>query len=115
MGYQLQEIEMKCSVEGCGEKATSQPGGSDEFKLCSEHWPRWGDFHAGYQDGHYGNSERHGRLNRTLWNKTMLAFLEHCRIEIVALKELGATKDTSLEDLYRRAGSMDKTRRRIEC
>lgn len=79
---------MKCSVEGCNEKSTKEPEGSDEFKLCGGHWARWGDFRAGYWDGHYGNSERHGRLNRKLWRASMLAFLEHCRVEIVACTQI---------------------------
>lgn len=93
---------MKCSVLGCDEEATNEPEGSDEFKLCPEHWSRWRDFHAGYLDGHYGNSDRHGRLNRKLWRKAMLAFLKHCRVEIIALKELGISRDTRLEEIYAR-------------
>lgn len=75
---------MKCSVEGCNKESTNEPEGSDEFKLCEWHWSRWGDFRAGYYDGHYGNFERHGRLNRKLWRNAMLAFLDHCRVEIEA-------------------------------
>ena len=92
---------MKCSVEGCDQEATNEPEGSDEFKLCAEHWSRWGDFRAGYYDGHYGNFERHGRLNRKLWRAAMLAFLDHCRSEIIALEQLGITKDASLEEAYK--------------
>ncbi len=72
---------MKCSVEDCNSESTDNPPGSEEFKLCEKHWLRWGDFFSGYQDGHYGYSGRHGRLNRTLWRKAMLAFLEHIRVE----------------------------------
>ena len=75
---------MKCSVEGCNNKSTNEPEGSNEVKLCEGHWSRWGDFRAGYYDGHYGNFERHGRLNRKLWRAAMLAFLDHCRVEIAA-------------------------------
>jgi len=76
---------MKCSVEHCNETSTDQPAGSNEFKLCEEHWRRWHDFFGGYQDGHYGHSGRHGRLDRKLWREAMLAFLEHCRVEFEAL------------------------------
>jgi len=79
---------MKCSVEGCNGERTNEPEGSDEFKLCKEHWSRWRDFRAGYFDGHYGHSGRHGRLNRKLWRKAMLAFLEWCRVEITACTEI---------------------------
>lgn len=94
------EMEMNCSVPGCNRKSTNEPEGSDEFKLCKEHWSRWGDFFAGYQDGHYGNFERHGRLNRKLWRNAMLAFLHHCQIEISALAQLGIPKDASIEEAY---------------
>lgn len=83
---------MKCSVEGCNNDRTKQPEGSDEFKLCKWHWSRWVDFFAGYQDGHYGNSDRHGRLNRKLWRKAMLAFLEHCGVEISACIEIAEAR-----------------------
>jgi hypothetical protein len=79
---------MKCSVEGCNQKHCGEPEGSTKYKLCSWHWRRWGDFFAGYQDGHYGNSDRHGRLIRKLWDKAMLAFLEHCRVEISACTQI---------------------------
>lgn len=79
---------LRCSVDGCDEKATNKPSGSDEFKLCLEHWSRWEDFRAGYYDGHYGNSDRHGRLNKKLWRNAMLAFLHHCQVEIVACTEI---------------------------
>lgn len=90
---------MKCSVEGCNQESTNQPVGSDEFKLCPAHWPRWGDFGAGYFDGHYGNYDRHGRLNKKLWRDAMLAFLEHCRIEIAALTEIAEATSGASRDL----------------
>lgn len=91
---------MKCSVPDCPQKVTTSVGKNDEFHFCKEHWLRWGDFRAGYYDGHYGNYERHGRLNRKLWDAAMPAFIDHCRVEIVALKQLGISKDASLEEAY---------------
>lgn len=75
---------MKCSVEQCPNEGCDEPEGVKEFNLCASHWKRWGDFHIGYERGHWGDSERHGRLNRKRWRKAMLAFLDWCDTEIYA-------------------------------
>ncbi len=79
---------MKCIVEECGEKSTGTVGSKDEYALCGAHRKAWSYYHSGYLDKHYGNYDRHGRLNKKLWNEAMKGFLEHCRIEIVALAEI---------------------------
>lgn len=78
----------KCSVESCSQITRKDGFHAGGFDLCVKHRWRWHDFFAGYQDGHYGNSDRHGRLNKKLWDKAMLAFLEHCRVEIAACTQI---------------------------
>jgi hypothetical protein len=81
---------MKCSVKGCANDSCGQPSGSLDVKLCGYHWNRWGDFHTGYECGHYGDeiAVRHGRLSKKRWEKAMKAFLNWCEIEISACEQI---------------------------
>jgi len=95
-------VEIKCSVEGCGEKVTTSLGKGDEFHFCRHHNTAWGYFHRGFYAGRGFGVD--GLVRRKVWDEAMREFLEHCWTEIIALEQLGATKDTSLEELYRWAG-----------
>ena len=76
---------MECSVIGCYEESDGQPEGSKEVNLCPQHYEAWQYFRKGY---YLGAEKEDGRLHRPLWNKALQAFLEWCRVEIVACKEI---------------------------
>ena len=84
---------MKCSVEGCENKATNQPAGSEEVKLCQEHAMAWGYYRSGYYEAL--GKERDSGLHRPIWDKAMEAFLEMSRVEIGALVEIAQIKVNS--------------------
>ncbi|MBA7605560.1 hypothetical protein ES703_12693 [subsurface metagenome] len=79
---------MNCLVEGCNRESTRTVGSKDDYHFCSQHREAWGHYHSGYLDKHYGNYDRHSRLNKKLWDEAMKGFLEHCRVEIVACTQI---------------------------
>ena len=96
---------MKCSVEGCEGEVVYNTGRNDEYHFCRNHREAWKYYHEGFRRGKGFYCDGLIRMKK-VWEPAMREFLEHCSGEIVALKQLGATKDTSLAELYRRAGSM---------
>jgi len=76
---------MECSVIGCHRESNGEPSGSKEVNLCSQHYEAWGYFRKGY---YLGAGKEDGCLHRPLWNKALQAFLEWCRVEIIACTEI---------------------------
>lgn len=94
---------MKCSVEGCNGKAVESVGKDDEFHFCKEHREAWGYFHRGFYAGRGFGVD--GLIRRKVWAEAMQEFLAHCCVEISALKQLGISKDASLEEAYKALGN----------
>jgi len=72
----------KCVVEGCDTDAVAVVGKHDEYGFCRSHRSAWGYYHSGYCEAK--GLSRDGLLHRGEWSKAMIAFLEFCRVEIVA-------------------------------
>lgn len=93
--------ELKCSVPDCPEKVTTSFGKNNEFHFCKDHYRAWGYYYHGFRKASgYGCD---GLIHPKNWNEAMKEFLEHCRVEIVALRQLGISRDASIEEAYKAA------------
>lgn len=75
-----------CVVEGCGVKATSHVGSKDEYGFCERHKDAWHWYRLGYYEGQ--GFETDGLIRKKVWNAAMKAFLEDCRVEMVAWAQI---------------------------
>ncbi len=94
--------DRKCSVSGCDEKTTSSVGKNDEYHFCRDHNRAWSYYYHGFRRGKGFGCDGLLRIKK-VWEPAMREFLEHCRKEIVALKQLGISKDDSIEEAYKAA------------
>lgn len=76
----------KCIVEGCNTEATTRVGGNDEYSFCGDHSTAWGYYRGGYYEAKGFGGD--GLLHKKEWDKAMKAFLEWCRVEVVACTQI---------------------------
>jgi len=96
-------MAMNCSVPSCNDETTTSVGRNDEFHFCRAHGRAWHYYYHGFRKASGFGCD--GLIHSKNWHEAMKEFLEFCQIEIIALEQLGITKDASIEEAYGAAAS----------